>query len=121
METAQTDRLHHVIQHAYMHARAVRSIMDAAGVAPDDIQTLADLDLIPVTSKDRLVELQAADPPFGGFLAVPLSDLQHVFFSPGPLYEPSSGEGSVMDSIRQVFAIAGLPPAHETAPDGIDS
>ncbi len=108
MKTSQTDRLRHIIQHAYTHAPAVQSIMDAAGVSPDDIQTLSDLDRIPVTSKDRLAELQAADPPFGGFLAVPLSALQHVFFSPGPLYEPSAGESSVMDTIREMFAIAGF-------------
>ena len=108
MKTSQIDRLRHIVQHAYAHALAVKSIMDAAGVSPDDVQTLADLDKIPVTSKDRLAELQAADPPFGGFLAVPVSTLQHVFFSPGPLYEPSAGESSLMDSVREVFAIAGL-------------
>ncbi len=108
MKTSQIDRLRHIIEHAYNHTSAVKSIMDAVGVAPADIQTLADLDRIPVTSKDRLAELQAADPPFGGFLAVPLSTLQHVFFSPGPLYEPSAGESSVMDTIRETFAIAGF-------------
>jgi len=108
MQTSQIDRLRHIVQHAYAHTVAVRSLMDAAGVAPGDIQTLADLDRIPITSKDRLAELQAADPPFGGFLAVSLGALQHVFFSPGPLYEPSAGESSVMDSIRETFAIAGL-------------
>jgi len=108
MKTAQIDRLRHIVQHAYAHAPAVKSIMDAAGVSPDDVQTLTDLDRIPVTSKDRLAELQAADPPFGGFLAVPLSTLQHIFFSPGPLYEPSAGEDAVMDTIRETFAIAGF-------------
>ena len=108
METSQTDSLRHIIQHAYAHAPAVKSILDAAGVSPDDVQTLADLAKIPVTGKDRLAELQAADPPFGGFLAVPPSTLQHVFFSPGPLYEPSAGESSLMDSIREMFSIAGF-------------
>ncbi|MBL7184532.1 MAG: phenylacetate--CoA ligase family protein, partial [Anaerolineae bacterium] len=108
MKTAQTDRLRRIIQHAYANAPAVKSILDAAGVSPDDIQTLADLDKIPVTSKDRLVEFQAADPPFGGFLAVPLDTLQHVFFSPGPLYEPSADESAVMDTVRDMFAIAGF-------------
>ena len=108
MKTSQIDRLRHIVQHAYTNALAVKSIMDAAGVSPDDVQTLADLDRIPVTSKDRLAELQAADPPFGGFLAAPLGTLQHVFFSPGPLYEPSAGEAAVMDSIRETFAIAGF-------------
>jgi phenylacetate-CoA ligase len=108
MKASQTDRLRHIFQHAYTHAPAVKSIMDAAGVSPSDIQTLADLERIPVTSKDRVVELQATDPPFGGFLTVPFQTLQHVFFSPGPLYEPSAGEGAVMDTIRAMFAVAGF-------------
>ena len=103
-----SERLTHIIQHAYANAPAVKSILDAAGVSPDDIQTLADLDKIPVTSKDKVVELQAADPPFGGFLAVPLDTLQHVFLSPGPLYEPSADESAMMDTIRDMFAIAGF-------------
>ena len=103
-----SERLTHIIQHAYASAPAVKKIMDEAGVSPDDIQTPADLDKIPVTSKDKVVELQAADPPFGGFLAVPLDTLQHVFFSPGPLYEPSAGESAVMDTVRDMFAIAGF-------------
>ncbi len=108
MKSSQAEKLRHIIQHTYANAPAVKSILDAAQVSPDDIQTLADLDEIPVTSKDRVVELQAADPPFGGFLAVPLETLQHVFFSPGPLYEPSADESAVMDTIRDVFAIAGF-------------
>ena len=108
MENSLSESLRHIVQHAYAHAPAVKSIMDAAGVSPGDIQTLADLDRIPVTSKDRVVELQATDPPFGGFLAAPLDTLQHVFFSPGPLYEPSAGESAVMDTVRDMFAIAGL-------------
>ena len=103
-----SERLRHIIQHAYANAPAVKHILDAAGVSPDDVQTPADLDKIPVTSKDKLVELQAADPPFGGFLAAPLDTLQHVFFSPGPLYEPSADESAVMDAVRDMFAIAGF-------------
>ena len=108
MESSQTERLRHIVQHAYAHAPAVKAVLDSAGVSPANIQTLADLDRIPVTSKDRLVELQASDPPFGGYLAAPLDTLRHIFFSPGPLYEPSAGETTVMDTIREVFAIAGF-------------
>lgn len=108
MNSSQIDRLRQIVQHAYTHTSAFKSIMDGAGISPADIQTLADLDRIPVTTKDRLAEFQAADPPFGGFLAVPLDSLQHVFFSPGPLYEPSAGESPAMDSVRETFAIAGF-------------
>jgi phenylacetate-CoA ligase len=102
------ERLRHIIQHAYANAPAVKEIMDGAGVSPNDIQTVADLGKIPVTSKDRLVELQAADPPFGGFLAAPLSTLRHVFLSPGPLYEPSADESTVIDAARGMLDIAGF-------------
>jgi phenylacetate-CoA ligase len=108
MRTSQIDDLRHIVEHAYAHAPAFKAIMDAAGVSPGDIQSLADLDRIPVTSKDRLAELQAANPPFGGFLTAPLSALRHVFFSPGPLYEPSAGESALLDTVREMFAIAGL-------------
>ncbi len=97
-----------IIQHAYNNAPTMKTIMDEAGLSPHDIQTLADLDKIPVTSKDRLAELQIADPPFGGFLAVPQGELQHIFFSPGPLYEPHAGETGWIDSIREVLSIAGF-------------
>lgn len=105
-----TDKLKHILEHAYVNAPAVRKIFDQAGLKPADIRSAADLDKIPVTSKDRLVEMQQSDPPFGGFLAVPPEKLQHVFFSPGPLYEPHAGESAVMDTIREMFALAGFTP-----------
>lgn len=71
-------------------ARAVPALADrirAAGLTPDDLQTVADLDRLSVLAKDDLLDLQAKDPPFGGLLA-PGTRLRRVFQSPGPLYEP---------------------------------
>ena len=100
-----------IIQHAYNNAPTMKTIMDEAGLSPNDIQSIADLDKIPVTSKDRLAELQAADPPFGGFLGVPQEDLDHIFLSPGPIYEPHVSEHSGIDSIREVLSIANFTSA----------
>jgi len=108
MDNTIQEQLKVIIQQAYENAPAMKTIMDQAGLAPHDIQTLADLDKIPVTSKDRLAELQIADPPFGGFLAVPPEELQHIFLSPGPLYVPLAGETAGTDSIREVLSIAGF-------------
>jgi phenylacetate-CoA ligase len=108
MDNTIQEQLMGIIQHAYENAPTMKTIMDAAGLSPHDIQTISDLDKIPVTSKDRLAELQIADPPFGGFLAVPQGELQHIFLSPGPLYEPHAGETSGIDSIREVLSIAGF-------------
>lgn len=108
MENELEQKLRELIPYAYAHAPAVKAIFDQAGISPLDIQTLSDLEKVPITSKDRLAELQQAHPPFGGFLAVPPSELKHIFLSPGPLYEPDAGESAVMDSVRAMLHIAGF-------------
>lgn len=109
MNSSLEERLRHIIQHAYQNAPAVRAIMDSAHVSPGDIQSIADLDRVPVTSRDRLIELQRADPPFGGFLAVPRERLKHIYLSPGPLYEVWAGGTEFMiDQMRKSFDVAGF-------------
>ncbi|MDX1995103.1 MAG: phenylacetate--CoA ligase family protein [bacterium] len=81
-------RVRDQIAHAYAKAPAIKGILDAAGVTPADIQSAADLNKIPVTSKDRLVEIHQQNPPFGGFLAVDPSELPRIYISPGPIYDP---------------------------------
>ena len=84
----RTDRLKAIIEHGYDKAPALRQLMIDAGVKPVDIQSGADLPKIPVTSRDKLIQMQRENPPFGGWLAVPKESLDHIFISPGPLYEP---------------------------------
>jgi phenylacetate-CoA ligase len=108
MTTSHDEKVRQIVTHAYANAPAVKKIFDEAGIAPTDVQGVTELEKIPITSKDELTELQAANPPFGGFLAVPLDTLRHVFLSPGPLYEPSAEESAVMDTVRDVLAIAGF-------------
>jgi len=81
-------RLSETIDHAYRHAPAVRGIFDKAGVSPAQIRTIKDLEKLPIIRKTDLIERQRANPPYGGFLAIPPEDIDRVFISPGPLYEP---------------------------------
>jgi len=66
--------------------------IEAACLAPEDLRSFADLPRFPILRKSDLPQLQAADPPFGGLLAVPVERLKRLFASPGPIYEPE-GEG----------------------------
>lgn len=59
--------------------------LSAAGV--ETVRRIADLDALPVLTKDDLIEAQRERPPFGGTVA-PDAVLRKVFASPGPLYEP---------------------------------
>jgi phenylacetate-CoA ligase len=49
------------------------------------LDALEDLAAFPVLRKSDLVARQAEQPPFGGMM---VSNLAHVFQSPGPIYEP---------------------------------
>ncbi len=59
-----------------------------ADVDPAAIRSPADLAALPVTRKAALVAAQAEDPPFGGYVARPVHEFDHIFQSPGPIYEP---------------------------------
>ena len=90
------ERLAAAVAHAYDHAPAFRALMDGAGLRPADIRGVADLPRIPVTSKDDLIRMQQENPPFGGWLAVPLGSLQRVYLSPGPIYDPHGTDDEEM-------------------------
>ena len=102
-------RLREVIPQLYDRAPGFQRRMDAAGLKPADIQTLADLAALPVLRKDDLIALQGTDPPFGGLLGVVPRDLRRIFQSPGPIYEP---EPKVADYWRWASALraAGFEP-----------
>ena len=90
------ERLQKQIQYAYDNTSATKERFDSAGLSPGDIQTVADLEKLAIMPKDEVVRMQQENPPFGGLLAVPLSQVSHIFFSPGPLYEPDT-EGNLDD------------------------
>ncbi len=46
------------------------------------------LTALPVLRKSALVGAQAENPPFGGFTPRPAHEYDHIFQSPGPIYEP---------------------------------
>ena len=81
-------RLTQAVDHAYRNAPAAKEILDKAKVSPAEIRTVKDLEKLPITRKTDLIELQRANPPYGGFLAIPHDEVDRVFISPGPIYEP---------------------------------
>jgi phenylacetate-CoA ligase len=102
-------RLREQILYAYQRAPAVRRKMDAAGMAPHQVETVADLQRIPITHKEELAQLQREDPPFGGFLAVDAGELTHIFVSPGPIYDPGGSESFYTgDWARELLCSFGL-------------
>jgi phenylacetate-CoA ligase len=106
-------KLRGIIQYAYKHSAAVRNKLDSVGLKPKDIQTIKDLEKLPITKKTDLVELQKKNPPFGGFEGVPISELRRIYVSPGPINEPGEMEYDEL-GWAQAFYAGGFRP--ETLP-----
>jgi phenylacetate-CoA ligase len=81
-----------LVAHAYREAPAVRALLDGAGLGPAALRSVDDLERLPITRKDALIDLQRANPPFGGFLGVPRDRLARIYLSPGPLFDPQGPE-----------------------------
>jgi phenylacetate-CoA ligase len=85
-------KLRGIVQYAYKNSTAIKNKFDSVGLKPRDIQTIKDLEKIPITQKTELMELQHKNPPFGGFEGVPLTEMRRIYISPGPIYEPGEIE-----------------------------
>jgi len=92
-EHYQTIGLRKALDHAYAHAPSAKAIFDQAGIKPSAVKTVKDLEKLPIFRKGDLIKLQQANPPYGGFLAVPPAVVERVFITPGPIYGPHHTEG----------------------------
>lgn len=78
LEALQTYRLSQQIRRVYENVKPYREKMDAAGVHPDDIKSIADLSKLPFTTKQDLRN----NYPYGMF-AVPMSEVVRIHASSG--------------------------------------
>jgi len=99
-------RLAATVAHAWRSAPRTRLALEQAGVAPGDVRGLDDLARLPITRKDALPALQAAEPPFGGLAAMEPGALARLFMSPGPIYDPQGHDGDFW-RFRHAMAAAG--------------
>jgi len=77
-------KLKWIAKYAYDHSPAMKEVMDGAGVKPSQIRTTKDLEKLPITMRDHFIDFQKKNPPFGGFLGIPLHKLGRIFIHAGP-------------------------------------
>ena len=82
------EQLRWLVAYAYEKAPATKERFDAAGIVPSKVSGIRDLDNLPLLRKDSLIDLYKANPPLGGLVTVPITELERVYVSPGPIYDP---------------------------------
>ena len=86
-EAVQDRQLTEMIGLAYEKSGRVRNMFKERRLTPDDIRSCGELEAFPVISRETLIDLEKEDPPYGGFFNND-SDVDRIFTSPGPVYEP---------------------------------
>ncbi|MBN9537165.1 MAG: AMP-dependent synthetase [Alphaproteobacteria bacterium 65-37] len=73
-------------------------------VDPAAVTGRAALARLPVLRKGNLGAVQKKKPPMGGLLGVPLAEVQHIFMSPGPIFEIDTVEKDYFRGARAMYA-----------------
>ncbi|AUB58930.1 MULTISPECIES: phenylacetate--CoA ligase family protein [Methanobacterium] len=112
-EELQLKRLQVVVKRAYENVPYYRQRLDEAGVSPEDIQTLKDLEKIPFTTKSDLRDAY----PFGMF-AVSTDDIVEIHTTSGTTGKPTVSGYTEKDlEIWGEVVARALSMAHATKKD----
>jgi len=96
-DALKLDLLKKHLQHAYTSSPYYRQSFDAAGVHPDQVNSLADIRRFPFIEKKVLRERQNAVPPFGDLVAVPERDIVYISASSGSTGVPTASPFTAQD------------------------
>src|SRR4029077_2955501 len=103
-ELAQFNLLPDLVRDAM--AKAPGWAAQLEGVDAAAVNSRAALAKLPVLRKSALKDLQAKDPPYGGFTTSTVGQLARVFMSPGPIFEPEGSGADCWRTSRALFAAA---------------
>jgi phenylacetate-CoA ligase len=101
-ELAQFNLLPDLVRDAM--AKAPSWAEQLKGVDAASVSSRSALAKLPLLRKSMLKDLQAKNPPFGGFAASPTEALGRIFMSPGPIFEPEGRGEDWWRSARTLYA-----------------
>ena len=96
-----------MVKLGYEKSASLKIMLDANKIDPANIKSREDLECLPVTSREKLVEMEQQNPPFAG-LENPDIAIDRIFTSPGPVYEPHLSETDYLWA--RAFFAAGIGP-----------
>ncbi|MBP7231209.1 MAG: AMP-binding protein [Syntrophaceae bacterium] len=103
----QDQALSRMVRLGYKQSPRLKKMLDSHKINPTKIKTREDLEMLPVTTREKLVEMEMNKPPYAG-LENPALAIDRIFTSPGPVYEPHLSETDYLWA--RAFFAAGIGP-----------
>lgn len=116
IEAMQSQRLVVMLQTIIPRNRFWNSKLQAAGIDVASIQSREDLNRLPLTTKQELVDSQAEQPPYGSNLSYPSTRYRRLHQTSGTTGRPIRWMDTqeswdwFMECWRQIYMLAGIQP-----------
>lgn len=101
-------KLRQLVVYACEKAPSIRERFEKAGIDPAKVKSISDLKNLPVLRKDELIDLYKTRPPLGGLVTVPVTELERVYVSPGPIYDPHHTSEAFWERHRHLVESVGF-------------
>jgi phenylacetate-CoA ligase len=103
----QAAELAYMMRMAVKKSPLIRVQLEALGMKPSKRNAFAIMKKLPVISREKIVQMQIDNPPYAG-LGNPDADIDRIFTSPGPVYEPHLSESDTIWA--RAYRAAGFGP-----------
>jgi phenylacetate-CoA ligase len=90
-ESRKTLQITDMITAGYHKSSSIRKMFENLQLDYSEVSTLVDYERLPIISREKLIELEMSEPPYGG-LNNAEAEIDRIFISPGPVYEPHLSE-----------------------------
>ena len=94
-ESRQTLQITDMITAGYHKSSRIRKMFENLQLDYSEVSTLVDYERLPIISREKLIELEMSEPPYGG-LNNEEAEIDRIFISPGPVYEPHLSENEYL-------------------------
>jgi phenylacetate-CoA ligase len=106
-QDAQAAELAAMIRLAVRKSPLLREQIETLGIKPTKRDAYKILKMLPVISREKIVQMQIDNPPYAG-LGNPDAEIDRIFTSPGPVYEPHLSESDPLWA--RAYRAAGFGP-----------
>jgi len=95
LEKLQVKKFKRIVKWAYDNSKFHKALYDGAGLSPEDIRSMEDVNRVPKVEKSMMRPIQRKDPfPYGDALCVPLDEVTEFRQTSGttgnPIYQPDT-------------------------------
>ncbi|MEX2706823.1 MAG: phenylacetate--CoA ligase family protein [Candidatus Freyrarchaeum guaymaensis] len=116
LEKLQLEKLKRQVQHVYNNSTLHHKKFDEAGIKPDDIKSLDDLQKIPTITREDMKNAVTGEDIFGGRLCVPREKLWLMFNPPEMMAQPpliitgmtNNDREEIVEQLTRHLVMAGL-------------